>query len=299
MNECLYTTLIATLGSEAQVVTLTIDLLRQQQRHVTQVMVLHTATNSPPIAEAVQRLADELGKEGALKVSFRSLCDADGAPLHDVDSPDAGKAICRAVYSAIREVKLRVVEGVPGVIDLCLAGGRKTMSVYAMIAAQLLFEGDDRVWHLFSAGDLLREKRMHWRPGDEAALVALPLLRYADVAPALFSLMDNADPFAALSQAETQTRVTRAAQAREFWQQCLSPAEKSCAALLLCDGLADKQMAERLNKSRKTVETQLKSVYDKAEAFFGLSPVTGRTLASLLAPIVNEDVRDFRLKGGH
>ncbi|MCW1969259.1 MAG: CRISPR-associated ring nuclease [Anaerolineae bacterium] len=293
------TTLIATLGSEAQVVTLTIDLLRQQQRHVTQVVVLHTAPSSPPIAEAVQRLADELGKAGALRVAFHELCNENGMPLHDVDSPDAGKAICRAVYSAIREAKLKAAEGVPGGVDLCLAGGRKTMSVYAMIAAQLLFEGDDRVWHLFSAGDLLREKRMHWRPGDEAALVALPLLRYADVAPALFSLMDNADPFAALSQAETHMRATRVAQAREFWRQCLSPAEKSCAALLLCDGLADKQMAERLNKSRKTVETQLKSVYDKAAAFFGLSLVTGRTLASLLAPIVNEDVRDFRLKSVH
>lgn len=283
------TTLIATLGSEAQVVTLTIDLLRQQGRDVRQVLVLHTAANSAPMQEAVQRLNDTLPKDPRLCFELRVLQNTQGEALRDVDSPEAGVLVCRAVYSAIREIKMANQDPqTRHSIDLCLAGGRKTMSVYAMIAAQLLFEGEDAAWHLFSAGDLLREKRMHWQAGDEASLVSLPLLRYADVAPALFRLIESADPFAALNQAETQARAVRAARAREFWQYTLSPAEKACAKLLLCEGLADKQMAERLKKSRKTIESQLKSIYGKAELFFGVSPITGRVLASLLAAVVNE-----------
>ena len=37
-------------------------------------------------------------------------------------------------------------------VYLSIASGRKPMTVYGMVAAQLLFDEDDRVWHLLSEG---------------------------------------------------------------------------------------------------------------------------------------------------
>jgi hypothetical protein len=55
-------------------------------------------------------------------------------------------------------------------VHLSIAGGRKTMAVFGMTAAQLLFDEHDRLWHLFSGGEFLVSKRLYPQPGDEVRL---------------------------------------------------------------------------------------------------------------------------------
>lgn len=46
------------------------------------------------------------------------------------------------------------------------------MAVYGMVAAQLLFDEDDHVWHLLTEGWLSGgERAMHIRPDDKVSLV--------------------------------------------------------------------------------------------------------------------------------
>ena len=84
------------------------------------------------------------------------------------------------------------------VVHLSIAGGRKVMSVYGMAVAQLLFDDDDRVWHLVSEDILQREDRLHARPGERVVLVPVPVLRWSMVSPVMTELVLREDPWEAL-----------------------------------------------------------------------------------------------------
>jgi DNA-binding CsgD family transcriptional regulator len=183
---------------------------------------------------------------------------------------------------------LRTAKREGQVVDVCLAGGRKTMSVYAMVAAQLLFEDDDRLWHLVSAGPLLAERRMHPLSGDSAALVALPVLRYGDVSPLYSEVAEADDPFEAVQRSEARAWRVRLARVQAFVREELTAAERRVVALLVREGLSDTEIAGRLVVAPRTVQTQLASAYRKAEGYFDLHQVSSRALVSLLAPIAPE-----------
>jgi CRISPR-associated Csx14 family protein len=279
-------TLIATLGSEPQVVTLAVDLLHRRHRPINTVVVLHTASSEPRMQLAVEQLAAEFAQHRAYRrVTYQPIVlrDDAGRPLDDVDTPAGAQSAFRALYAEVKSAKLRS-EGV----DICLAGGRKTMSVYAMVAAQLLFEDDDKLWHLVSYGPLLSERRMHATAADETALVELPVLRFSDVPPALSGVVNTDDPFEAVQRANTRAAVLKTRRAVEFVNSKLTPAERRAVAGLVRDGLGDAEIAERLHLSRKTVQTQLASAYRKASDFFELPDVRARTLMSLLANVAGE-----------
>ncbi len=279
-------TLIATLGSEPQVVTLAIDLLVRLQRPVNRVVVLHTASTAPRLQEAIRQLSDEMTTHTAYQqIAYRPvvLRDTAGHTLDDVDTQAGAQAAFRALFAEVKAAKQQGER-----VDLCLAGGRKTMSVYAMVAAQLLFEDEDRLWHLVSDGQLLDERRMHALPGDETALVALPVLRFGDVPTALSGIATTDDPFEAVQRAATRATVLKVKRARQFVQSGLTPAERRAVAGLVRNGLSDAELAVRLNLSQKTVQTQLASAYRKAGDFFELPDVRARALISLLASVAGE-----------
>jgi CRISPR-associated protein Csx14 len=234
--------LIATLGSEPQVVTLTADLLHRRHRPNTTVIVLQTGSSEPRIKRAVDDLAAEFTCYPAYrKIVYRPvvLRDDAGQPLDDVDTPAGAQAAFRALYAEARAAKQREER-----LDICLAGGHKTMSVYAMVAAQLLFEDDDRLWHLVCYGTILSERRMHATPADETALVELPVLRFSDVPPALSGILNTDDPFEAVQRAATRAAVLKTRRALEFVQHRLTPAERRAVVGLVRDGLSDTELAD-------------------------------------------------------
>jgi len=270
--------LIAPISSKPQLVTIALDLLRQQGEYVRDVVVLHTTLSRPTTRAAVVRLGDEFPcAYPATHLRPICLCDERGVPLSDVDSEPAAREAFRVLY---REVKAAKQAGRR--VHLSIAGGRKIIAVYGMAVAQLLFDEADRVWHIFSIPSLIESQALHPKPG-EAELIRVPVLRWSEVSPALTDLILSDDPFEALRRQEELRQADALRAAREFVERELSPAEREVVRLVVCEGLTDAQIGERTYRSAKTVGHHLSSAYQKARACFGLNHADRHTLTALLS----------------
>lgn len=167
-----YQVLIATLGSEAQVITIALDLLLERGYPIDRLVVLHTDATEGAICESLSALLEELdGRQYYPSLRHEEVCfqDAQGRPLPDVITPDDMQAVFRITFETLKRIKQ---EGLT--VHLSAAGGRKAMSSYALLSAQFLFDEHDHFWNLWSVPELLTERRMHASPG-EAHLIRLPI----------------------------------------------------------------------------------------------------------------------------
>lgn len=264
--------LIATLGSEPQVVTAACDLLARQGERVGAIWVVHTSPQaSSPVGVALAALQDLADTE------FHAICGAGGEPLADVDSPEAGAAAFRLLYQLVRRAKQAGRR-----VHLSIAGGRKTMAVYGMATAQLLFDGEDRLWHLFSSGEFLTSRRLHPQPGDQAHLIPVPVILWSQVSPVWSGLGAVEDPFEAARRVQELQLNQKIEAARSFVLGSLTPAERRTVELLVTGGLSDQELAARLCLSPRTVEQNLRSAYAKAATHWELETVSRAQLISLL-----------------
>jgi CRISPR-associated protein Csx14 len=250
-------TLIATLGSEPQVVTIVLDRLLAEGQRIDQVAAVYTAADV--VQEAMARLAGEFDGAVYPGVTLRTapVIGPDGA-VEDFRTGDDVSALLNALYHEVRDAKRQ-----GRVVHLCVSGGRKVMSIAGMVVAQLLFGPDDRVWHLMSEGwQPGDEKRMHLRPEDQVWLVPVPVLRWTDSAALLAALGDLEDPAEAIRRQEALARGEAMRRRREFVEHWLSRAEREVVALA-CEGLDNAAIARQLHKSEQTVANQLTKAYAK------------------------------------
>jgi CRISPR-associated Csx14 family protein len=273
-------TLIATLGSEPQVVTVACDLLLKSGELIDTVAVIHTIAPGTAIEQAVDILRTAFIDQpyaGNVRLNLIPLLDDENCPIADVDSSTSSRIAFREIYRQVREAKL---EGLR--VHLSIAGGRKSMAVFGMAAAQLLFDEQDRLWHLFSSGDFLSSKRLHPEPGDEVHLIPIPVILWSQVSPVLTDLRQAQDPFEALGRIRQLQLRERLDQARAFVLGSLTAAERRVVELLVREGLAGQEIADRLVISPRTVEGQLRSAYLKAANHWELPDVGRAQLISLL-----------------
>jgi CRISPR-associated Csx14 family protein len=270
--------LIATLGTEPQVVTATLDLLRDRGENISHLQVIHTQSNAPTsIQISINTLQDALRSAG-IQFKFIPLASANGIPLEDVDTPEASAAFFRLLYRLVRQAKEARKR-----VHLSIAGGRKTMAVFGMVTAQLLFEPDDCLWHLFSAGDFLTSKRLHPGPDDDVHLVAVPVILWSQVSPVISELHRVDDPFVAIERIRSLQLAEQVEAGRSFVFGSLTPAERRVVEMLVREGLSDQELAQQLNLSPRTVEQHLRSAYAKASDHWELEENPDRLqLASLL-----------------
>ncbi len=277
--------LIATLGSEPQVVTLVLDELRRRGQPIRDVVVVHTTAAAEPIRGSLQRLSEETRfyrkARPSVRFSFAPISRQDGGPVADVQTEEDAGAVFATLYREVLEAK-RKGWGV----HLSLAGGRKIMSAYGMAVAQMLFDEDDRLWHVLSEGPLLDEKRMHAQPGERVRLVPVPVLRWSLVSPAATELARTSDPFLAVQKQREMQHAAADAQKRAFLKEDLTPAERAAVELLVTKGLSDKQLAQKLGRSTKTVSNQLAAAYDKFSARFRGVRADRNVLIAELAPLL-------------
>ena len=272
--------MIATLGSEPQVITATLDLLLVRGIKITSLTVLHTASSEIHLKSALQQVSEEITRDtypNLTSCKFHLLMDETGSPLQDVDTIQAAHSFFRAIYQSVWSSKQSGCQ-----VHLSISGGRKTMAMYGMATAQLLFDEDDYLWHLFSGGDFLSSKRFHPVAGDETYLVAVPILLWNDVSPAVKELSKTSDPFEALEKVRQLRLQEKMETARIFVDVHLSSAERKVVRELVLEGMSDKEIAGMLYLSPRTVEQHLRSAYRKAAEHWQMNTVTRSQLIALL-----------------
>lgn len=253
--------LVATLGAEAQVIPISVQLLLGQGVLLEWVEILHTDHRREPIHTARQYNQRIFAQQEA----WPRLRTTE-IPIADVLTPQELDAFATALFTTL---KRWIGDGYT--VHLLLAGGRKSMAMVGMTIAQMLLAPSDRVWYLHSQETLRLSGRWQLAGPDEAQLIPIPL-SILSAAPPSF-----ARSFAAETPAAARLELAAVAEARRryFVEEELTPAERTVARCLVTDVLTVEQLAARLHKSPKTITNQLNSIYSKLESVFGLQPDKG------------------------
>lgn len=267
--------LIGTLGFSPQIITITLDLLRQKGHRIDEVVSVYT--DNERVKLALARLEDELGRLGG--PPHRSVLAADeNGPVRDFLAETDAKALLRTLYREVKARKERAQR-----VHLTLAGGRRVMSAYVLVVAQLLFDEHDRAWSLFSEfWEKSQNPKMHLEPGDYAVLVPVPVLRWTPMTTLTTDLALTNDPWEVLDcQQELEQRDKD--QRIHAFLRGLQPAQQEIARLLAA-GLDNKTIAIRRGKSINTVTKQISVIYQEWRNFFHAppdAPVRDRVVAEL------------------
>ena len=277
MSQPSHSILIATLGSKAQIITLTLDLLQQQNDLPGEVVVVHTWHDRFETAQALARLQADLPLTYP-QLTYRTLelCDESG-PLRDVTAPQEVDCAFRALYAEVRAAKLA-----DRAVHMQIAGGRRTLTVFGMATAQMLFDEHDHLWHLSSHPALEESGRLHADPGEWARLIPIPVVLWGRFSPVFEELSTVADPFEAAERLRQLRLREKWDAARIFVLGTLTGAERRAVELLVREGLTDAEIAARLSLSPRTVERHLGEIYLKAAAHWEMGSVNRAQLITLL-----------------
>lgn len=274
--------LVATVGVEPQVVTLTLDALLDRGHKISSVYIVHPNPQHPAINDALKRLQREresyATRKPPIRFYFVKISDNDHYPTDFVSEADVG-LLLRVLYHTVADLKRKGFR-----VHLSIAGGRKVMTAMGMVVAQLLLDENDNVWHLLSEGALLQSKSMHAKKPDEVALVPVPVLRWSLMPSTIQDLLVWDDPYRAIERQRELHQQQRWQVLNAFWQK-LTPAEREVVKALVKYGEKIAALAKRLNRSARTVGNQLQSVYIKYREHFDLPPdakVRDRIIADLV-----------------
>ena len=240
---------LATLGQRPEAITIGLDWLREHYP-IAAVGIIHTEPTVSGITEALAKLKPILVRDyPALAVSYHELTRPNGAPLIDISDQTSAADYFRAIYRVLLDCKARY-----DALHLVVAGGRKAMSIYATLAAALVFRQQDRIWTVISPSALLDQSGLfHVPPGwrDQVQLVELPLV------PARIALIPETlrdDPLALVAQMQDR---------RADFLAKLTPQQRRLAELYEQHPDATNAMlGQMLDKSPRTVENQFRAVYN-------------------------------------
>jgi CRISPR-associated protein Csx14 len=230
--------LLSTLGTEPQVVTLSLHALLSWNEPIRKAIALHSRGNKPEIIAAVRNLRerwDELPFASAVELELVEV------PIQDLDSELALQVAYRTIRDVISRLKARGLR-----IHLNISGGRKPLALCALIAAQFLFDAEDRLWYLVSSPELVESRRLCPEPGDRWKLISLPVPLWTDSSSLVAAMAEYDDPWAlARLQRELLHREERARWSH-FLGHVLTPAEREVVQELILRGGTDVEIAGQL-----------------------------------------------------
>ncbi len=274
--------LIATLGTEPQVLTLCLQELLAWGERIVEAVGVHSRGKDPAIEAAVERLRREwhslpFGEEVELRLAE--------VPVADFDSERSLMLLYRCLKDIVSAYRSRGHR-----VHLNLSGGRKPMGICALLVAQLLFSPEDRLWYLISSPELV-ESRALTAERREYRLVEIPVPLWTEAEVFLDVLSRYDDPWAAVELQRRMKHREEVERWRHFLAHVLTPAERAVVEELVLRGGTNKEIARRLRKSPRTVEHQLESAFRKLREFLDWPQdlaVNRTTLALLLAPFIRE-----------
>lgn len=244
-------TLVSTMGGQAQVVTFALDALLAQGETVREVIVLHLSPEDPRVNKALTQLAAEFAGERYFgqPCRFRPIAIRAGRDrLYDIRDEAAADATWSTVHELISSLKLQRQK-----LHLCIAGGRRMIGLLALSAAMLHFGHQDRLWHMYTPHEFLEKARdgaiMHAGPEDGVRLIQIPLVPWGAYFPVLRSL---ATPSQALT---AQTRWLENVE-RSHCEEVISKLTERQLEVLraFAAGMNTQEVAEALSVTVKTVD---------------------------------------------
>jgi len=176
--------MIATIGTEVPVVTVTIDLLNQEQHLIfDEVVIIHTEpdkTDNSDTAKrlnaAMDRLSAEMADymaEGVVKSWTKVRLERrNGKPLADIHTEQDEDILFATIDAQVQRQR-----HADRVVHLNASGGRKSMTLYAMSVAHLRFGERDRLWLLVSSDAFIASRATHLQNRLDAKLIRVPVIR--------------------------------------------------------------------------------------------------------------------------
>lgn len=322
---------IATLGNAPQVVTLGLDSLLPKFPFV-EICVIHTDDRPEEtlprmkfstMHETVKKLDGEFLHLKALEAApgekaWRADYDCRGryyqftyrrvliqreeqedgnlatvVPVKDVETEANAQAAFRTIFRTIQRYKEQ-----RAIIHFNLAGGRKSMSVFAMCAAQIVFEPQDKLWHVVSQHEFMQTKEMH-DSADMSRLVPIPHISMSALNPVLGMLISSNDPYDIVQAQENYLHLMDLQRKEKFLRQL--DFDEYQILVGVTQGLSNDEIGTRLKKrlAGKTVANKLTAVYETYIVSLSDIPtnVTRPTSENMRAFLAGEFGAYFQQKG--
>lgn len=250
------TVFLATLGQRPEAITMALDRLLPRYDY-NEIIILHTDPMLSGIATAYHQLMTRLKEDNPNRnVQGQVLCFADQTPLIDIVDQHSAEAYYHALLEIFRQYRIQYKP-----IHLLISSGRKAMSIYATLAAALLFGEYDLVWTILTPPELMQAGLFHTPAGyfDAVQLVQLPVVP-SRLLPGIIAA-EKLDEI--LNQAHLSPR--------QRFMTMLTQEEHKLVELCQQHPYANvKELGKLLQKSPKTIENQFGSIYNKLFNTFGL-----------------------------
>ncbi len=182
--------LVASMGGQPQIITLTLDLLLARGFSLQGVWVVFPGGH-PRYHQAFRRLAEEFihyPPYARLFLRVQSLGDAQGRPLPDLLDDRHLTAAWYQVRDLVRSLKRGEYR-----LHFSITGGRRALGLMLYAAAMTYGSPQDKVWHIYTPPEWLAQvkdgARMHL-PQGTVRLLEIPFVPWTAYIPGLRSLLE-------------------------------------------------------------------------------------------------------------
>ncbi len=244
--------LVATLGGQPQIVTITLDLLLQADFPISDVIVLHPKAVSARLQHSLHRLTQEFASDfyqtAGRTIHFRSqVLELDGKPIDDIVDDTQADGTLNTLHVLISTLKRQGDH-----IHLSVSGGRRLMSLLAISVASINFDRHDSIWHLYTP-DSIKERVDEGKSMHVPSNAGVRLIKgqFLTLGPYIYNSSQS------FSMAKEERRQQMEAHERALCTQVVNKASAAQLRVLqaFARGLRPQQVANELHLAPVTVHT--------------------------------------------
>jgi CRISPR-associated protein Csx14 len=261
--------LVATVGGQPQIITLSLDWLLGQGYPIGDVVPIYLPGPHSRSQRGLERIQEEFVREDyrGRPIRVRPCAVRSGElDVGDVRDESDAEAVWQTLYELLGQLKQQDRH-----VHLCVSGGRRMMALQAISAAMLHFGRQDRVWHIFMSNEFEARARegaiMHAAPGDEVRLIEVPFMPWGAYFPGLQELARVSSQQVIASRVKVLDRAEQ--QRRQAVLARLSPRETDVLRAF-AEGLKPQEVAAKLSIDVRTVNTHKTEVLAECRVQWGL-----------------------------
>lgn len=251
---------VATLGLQPQVITRALDKLLAIEPDIVQGTIIHTRAyrSHPewPTFETFQRYIEQ--HYHSIDWEWVPIKEDKQEPVDDVNSVEAAELAFRLIFNVTKDIKQQGYR-----LNALIAGGRKSIIVYSMISAQLLFDSHDKLWHIFSDDENIRELSLRPHPPVESVqLIEIPVFHLSGFMPMVRELMlFSDDPTRAIRLYQEQEDMDYLVHLQRFYEACEETDKR--ILILRFHNFSNREVASRVHLGEPAIIQRLHRIADR------------------------------------